>query len=55
MIYIVRSVKIVNDGTVKEARRRQRIIWPTNLNIGGMYFLRPNKLCRVEGVEQPGI
>ena len=39
MVYIVVKTKILNDGTVLEGRRRIKLIWPADLNEGGLYFL----------------
>lgn len=39
MIYIVVTAKILVDGSVQEDTRRQKIIWPAELNNGGLYFL----------------
>lgn len=39
MTYIVVTAKILNDGSVKEGKRRQTITWPAELNEGGLYFL----------------
>lgn len=39
MVYIVVSAKILSDGTVLESTRREKLIWPAELNEGGLYFL----------------
>lgn len=47
MTYKVKRVELHNDGTVTEGKRVQIITWPVNLDIGGLYFLRPGKLYRI--------
>lgn len=52
MQYIVVSARILNDGSVQEGTRRQKIVWPTELKEGGLYFLRHGlpgngMLCRI--------
>ena len=39
MVYIVVKAMILNDGTVLEGTRRIKLIWPADLNEGGLYFL----------------
>ena len=39
MVYIVVNAKILSDGTVQEGKRRIKLIWPADLNEGGLYFL----------------
>lgn len=47
MKYKVVTVKMDNMGEIKEGRRKQTIMFPAELQIGGLYFLRPGKLYRV--------
>lgn len=47
MVYIVKKVVLNNNATVTEGKRLQTIVYPHELEIGGLYFLRPGKLYRV--------
>lgn len=49
MIYYVRAVRMDNNGEVTEGKRVQTIVWPHELKVGGLYFLRKGKLYRVLG------
>lgn len=52
MVYKVRTAKIDNMGNVTEGKRKQLLSWPCKLRVGGLYFLRANRLYRiVEEVE----
>ncbi|MGM9593145.1 MAG: hypothetical protein ACI3U8_02210 [Candidatus Onthomonas sp.] len=55
MVYKIRLIRLDNSAQICfEGKRAETIIWPRELNVGGMYFLRPGKLYRVEGViERP--
>lgn len=55
MIYIARTAKILNNGTVIEGKRTQRISWPKPLKDGGLYFLRLGRLYRIVGEIRPGV
>lgn len=52
MIYRIRRAHLNNDGTVTEGKRTERICWPNELNIGGLYFLRKGKLYRIISKEE---
>lgn len=47
MLYKVVTVAMDNNGEIREGRRKQNIIFPAELRIGGLYFLRPGKLYKV--------
>lgn len=49
MTYKIRRAYIANDGTVTYAKRTETIVWPVELRINGLYFLRTNKAYKVEG------
>lgn len=44
MQYKIVTASILNDGTVVEGKRRQTIVWPTELEVGGLYFLSGGRL-----------
>lgn len=44
MQYKIVTASILDDGTVVEGKRKQTIVWPTKLNVGGLYFLRGGRL-----------
>ena len=49
MVYKIRRVFLNNSGEVSRAgKRAETFITPAALNLGGLYFLRPGKLYRVE-------
>lgn len=50
MLYRVLTAFIENDGTLKVGKRKQLYQTRQQLNIGGLYFLRPGRLYKV--VEQ---
>lgn len=50
MFYKCVTVKMANNGKIVEGKRKQTIPFPSMLQIGGMYFLRPGKLYRVVGI-----
>lgn len=50
MFYKCVTVKMANNGEIIEGKRKQTIPFPSKLQIGGMYFLRPGKLYRVVGI-----
>lgn len=55
MQYKVVTVTMDNMGEIKEGRRKQTIVFPAELQIGGLYFLRPGKLYKVvEVINQDG-
>ena len=47
MIYRIRRAYLKYDGTVTEGKKTERFCSPYELNIGGLYFLRPGKLYRI--------
>lgn len=47
MLYKCVTVSMNNSGEIVEGKRRQSITFPCELQIGGLYFLRPGKLYRV--------
>ena len=47
MLYRIVTAKINNDGSVTEGKARLFYQTPAELNVGGLYFLRPGKLYRV--------
>ena len=52
MIYKIRLVWLNNSGEVCRAgKRMEQFITPQELRVGGLYFLRPGKLYRVERLE----
>lgn len=55
MLYKVVTVAMDNNGEIREGRRKQSIVFPAELRIGGLYFLRPGKLYKVvEVINQDG-
>ena len=51
MMYKIRRVWLDNSAEIiKQAKRRETIIWPVELRVGGLYHLREGKLYRVEEV-----
>lgn len=51
MVYKIRLIRLDNSAEICcEGKRTETLIWPAVLRVGGMYFLRPGKLYRVEGV-----
>lgn len=44
MLYKIVTAAIQNDGTVVEGKRKQTIVWPTELEVGGLYFLAGGRL-----------
>lgn len=53
MIYIVRKMKIENDGElVAVGKRTKKIVYPAALRIGGIYFLDNKNPWRIEGIEE---
>lgn len=50
MLYKCVTVKMGNNGEIVEGKRKQAIPFPSQLQIGGLYFLRPGKLYRVVGI-----
>lgn len=50
MLYKCVTVKMANNGEIIEGKRKQSISFPSQLQIGGLYFLRPGKLYRVVGI-----
>ncbi len=47
MRYKIRPCKINNDATVTEGKRTQLFITPQQLQVGGIYNLRPGRFYRV--------
>lgn len=47
MLYKVIPAKILNDGNVVEGKKTMLFQTPQELDVGGLYFLRPGKLYRV--------
>ena len=47
MKYKIRLANIQDDGNIIEGKRTETIVWPSELRVGGLYALRPNKLYRV--------
>lgn len=39
MKYKIVNAAIQNDGSVLEGKRPRIIVWPAELNVGGLYFL----------------
>lgn len=48
MTYKIRPVRMDNAGNIIPGKRKQSYITPQQLRIGGLYFLRPGRLYRVE-------
>ena len=48
MEYKIRRAYIKNDGSIEYAKRATSTIYPQKLKIGGLYFLHPGKLYKVE-------
>ena len=44
MKYKVINAAIQNDGTVVEGKRARIIVWPTEMTVGGLYFLSGGRL-----------
>lgn len=47
MLYRIVTARINNDGSVSEGKARLFYQTPAELDVGGLYFLRPGKLYRV--------
>lgn len=51
MMYKIRRIRLDNDGEICfVGKRAETINWPGELHVGGLYFLRPGKMYRVEAV-----
>lgn len=44
MKYKIVNVAIQNDGSVIEGKRPRIIVWPAELNVGGLYFLTGGRM-----------
>ena len=47
MVYKIRRAWLKNDASVVEGKRAQTFCTPQRLNVGGLYFLRKERLYRV--------
>lgn len=51
MVYKIRLVHLDNMGLVcRPAKRTEQYTTPDSLRLGGLYFLRPGRLYRVEAL-----
>ena len=53
MIYKIVRCILKDNGEIIEGKRKETFVYPTALEKGGLYFLRPNKLYRVIEVVKP--
>lgn len=54
MVYRVLTARIGTGWEPVLGRRVQKISWPRELQVGGLYFLRPGKLYKAVGKEGSG-